>query len=174
MVGRIRVDRETPKDIGYLNLPKGGSGLGTFCANINEASVFEADILGRTLTVKGEGNSLVIGVHWGDGSLSPGTSNYGCIVRSSKNLDRPWSTTWSVSGDDNLVTSLLQAGGGRCDAQFVVSKSATGGVIHVPADMEKFLATFGGYAPVVGNNKLTRDLNLTFRRCQALHFEPMS
>ncbi|KIO16579.1 hypothetical protein M407DRAFT_33773 [Tulasnella calospora MUT 4182] len=52
MVGRIRVDRETPKARGYLTVPKGGLSLGSVYANINEASIFEADILGGTLTFK--------------------------------------------------------------------------------------------------------------------------
>lgn len=49
MIGRIRVDSETPEARGYLVYEEPFADVRN---NINEASVFEADISGQTLTFK--------------------------------------------------------------------------------------------------------------------------
>lgn len=52
MIGRIRVDSGRSEDSGYLAVPTDEMQLGIVCENINDASLFEADILGQTLTFK--------------------------------------------------------------------------------------------------------------------------
>lgn len=49
MIGCIRVDSEAPEVEGWLVCEKA---FATVSKNLNEASVFEADILGQTLTFK--------------------------------------------------------------------------------------------------------------------------
>ncbi|KIO17959.1 hypothetical protein M407DRAFT_32373 [Tulasnella calospora MUT 4182] len=84
--------------------------------------------------------------------------SYGLITRSSTstNFGTQWSTTWSVSGDSNRVTSLLQADGTQCDAKFIVHGQSSGMAIWIPADIQSFLAVYKNFTPVT------------------LHFERMS
>ncbi|KAG8907562.1 hypothetical protein FRC01_007646, partial [Tulasnella sp. 417] len=128
MTGRIRVDCEEPNGRGYLAIPKKG----------------------------GEEERLVIKAYSKGETLSSGTSSYGLITRSSTERGSQWSSTWSVKGDSNLLTSSLQADGRQCDAQFVIDTDTPGNIIHVPADLHQFWAQYNGYA------------------LATLHFEPMS
>ncbi|KAG8963922.1 hypothetical protein FRC00_004489 [Tulasnella sp. 408] len=52
MVGRIRVDSEGPDKQRYLKIKSSEAAFGVFCETIEEASVFEADISGRTLKIQ--------------------------------------------------------------------------------------------------------------------------
>ncbi|KIO17958.1 hypothetical protein M407DRAFT_32372 [Tulasnella calospora MUT 4182] len=155
MIGHIRLASEVSNCVGYLTVPETWPRLGVVCANINEASVFEADILGRTLT--GEEDSLVTLPNGLGESLFPGTNNYGYIVRSSsENRAKQWSSTWSIGGHSNTVTSLLQEGGRQCDAKFVADTFVHRSGIFVPADIHKFLAGAPRYTALT------------------LHFEPVT
>ncbi|KAG9035104.1 hypothetical protein FS837_002035 [Tulasnella sp. UAMH 9824] len=155
MVGRIRVDSEDPEGRGYLAVKETESSVGVVCRKIAEASLFEVDILGRTLRIKGEGENLVIKASAGNESLRPGTGHSGYIARSSTSLGKEWSNTWSVTGDGNAVTSSLQADGRKCDAKFLVYRNDNAN-LQIPADIDRFLALYDSYT--VGT----------------LHFEPMS
>ncbi|KIO17955.1 hypothetical protein M407DRAFT_32370 [Tulasnella calospora MUT 4182] len=153
MIGRIRVDSEVPNRRGYLTVPKTVLTRGRFCATINEASVFEADILGRTLT--GEEESLVIKAYSKGWTLSQG-AHFGVITRSSAGFGNQWGNTWSVSGDGNIVMSSLQADGRQCDSKFVVHEGGSASDILIPSSIDPFLAFHKGYKLVT------------------LHFDPMS